>query len=371
MMNRFSQWQDRFARFMFYINESNRLRLWRKLGKMINDGFPLLQAIEELRNRRKARRGEQHEEVVALSAWLQALNNGKRLSVAIQGWVSKEEELLILSGDESGSLDIALESVVSLMLAKRKITAAIRSGITYPGFLFALAFVVVYFFGFKIIPSFTRVVPNNTWYGMAHALILFCDFSRNWLWLVFSLVVGTIALFFYSLPRWDGALRSKLDRHAPYSIYRMQQGSSWLIGMAALVRGGVRMETAMEKVSSGATPWLKRRVIAALRSMRTGLPLGEALAATGYEFPDPEIIDDLVIYTRKSGSEESIKTLGEEWIVQAVEEIKLKMAIVFAGALFLVGSIIIFNVGGMISMQLQLQQSISQGYSAQPQPPHP
>ena len=45
------------------------------------------------------------------------------------------------------------------------------------------------------------------------------------------LVLGAVAM---SMPRWRGNVRVVLDRYAPYSIYRLQVGSGFLMAFSAL-----------------------------------------------------------------------------------------------------------------------------------------
>jgi type II secretory pathway component PulF len=350
-----------FARFMFKnLGSAGRRRLWLKLAKMMSNDVQLLQAIDSIRDRRIAAGGRAHPETIALASWGKLLRNGKRLSTAIVGWVGNEEIMLIDAGEQSGRMDEALKSAVKMMEAKKAISGAIIGGLAYPLFLVMMAFGVMYLFGFKIVPAFTAVVQGNNWQGMAKLMIEMSVFSQKWLWLVALIFVSVILLFFISLPSFDGALRVRLDRYVPYSIYRTTQGSSWIIATAALVSAGVRIEPSLEKLAKTGSPWLKRRLDACLVSMRSGLNMGDALGRTGYEFPDREIIDDLAIYAALSGFNEALLLLGNEWIEESVKQIKAKMQAVFGFSIMLVGGLVALMVTGMMEMQLQMSQMLQQ-----------
>lgn len=350
-----------FARFMFkHVEQAARRRLWLKLAKMMGNDVQLLQAIESIKDRRIAAGGKTHPEAIALTAWAKKIRNGERLSGAMEGWVGTEEMMLIAAGEQSGQVEEALKSTARMMVAKKAISTAVFSGLAYPLVLILMAFAVMYLFGFKIVPSFTKVVQGDNWHGMARVMIDVSTFAKTWLWLIAIVLIGLLSVFFASLSRFDGALRIKLDRYAPYSIYRIMQGSTWLIATAALVNAGLRNESALEQLSETASPWMRRRIQACLYVMRSGLNMGDALAKTGYEFPDREIIDDLSVYAALSGFNDALALLGREWLDESVEQIRAKMQVVFGASMLIVGGLVALMVSGMMEMQLQMAQMLQQ-----------
>ncbi len=169
-----------------------------------------------------------------------------------------------------------------------------------------------------------------------------------------------MVVFFTTLSRFDGPVRIWLDRYTPYSIYRIMQGSTWLIALAAMVEAGLRIEIALEQLSDSAGPWLKRRISACLAGMRSGRSMGEALARSGYEFPDREIIEDLGVYSSLSGFEEALAMLGREWLDESINQIEARMKVVFGVSLLCVGALIAFLVSGMMDMELQMSRAMQQ-----------
>jgi type II secretory pathway component PulF len=194
------------------------------------------------------------------------------------------------------------------------------------------------------------------WVGMAKTMIDMAGFIQNWLhWIaIFSVIL--VGAFFLSLPRWNSSARVVLDRYAPYSIYRVLQGSSWLIALSALVQAGMRIETAIDQLGRNASAWAKVRTDSALKGLRAGRNLGESLEKGGYEFPDREIISDIRLYSTKSGFDEALRLIGDEWITESVERVRSLMNIVFGVSMLLAGGVIMFIALGFVAMQLQLTQ---------------
>lgn len=357
-----SSYEMAFARFMFKKDTSGRRRLWLKLAKLIGNGVPILQALESIHSRRVASGGRGHPQTIALGEWINGIRNGERLSPMLGGWVGDEERMLISAGEQAGTTEKALYSAARVMEARSQINKAVFGGLAYPIVLLCLAFGVLYLFGFKIVPAFTRIAPPEKWTGLARAMIEVSVFAQHWLWILAIIAITVTTAFFVSLPRWDGAMRVRLDRYAPYNVYRIMHGSTWLIGLSALVEAGLRIETALQQLSTNASPWLHSRIEGCLRGMRSGLNVGESLARSGYGFPDREIIDDLGVYSALSGFDAALAILGKEWLDEAVVQIKGRMGVVFGISLLIVGGLIAFMVAGMMNMQLQMSHMLQSSF---------
>lgn len=354
--------EKKINRFLFRIDGKARKRLWSKLAKLISNGVPILDAINSIHARRVESGNAKHPMTLALADWRDKIKNGRRISQAIDGWVDRDEQMLLAAGEQSGRLDEALVSTAEIMEAKKKIRGAVIGGMIYPIVMMIIAIGVLIMFSYKIIPSFTRVVSDEKWHGIARFMIDLSNFSREWIWLVVLVIIGIITAFFISLPRWSGGLRIKLDKYPPYNIYRMLQGSTWMISFAALVSAGVRVENALVQLTEGASPWLYDRVQSCLRGMRSGLNAGDALAKAGYGFPDLEIIDDLGVYSKLSGFDQALAIIGKEWINESVDSIEIMMKVIFGISLLFVGGFVAFMVGGLVGMQLQMAEILQTTY---------
>ncbi|MBV2236077.1 MAG: type II secretion system F family protein [Sterolibacterium sp.] len=357
----FQNLEASFGKFWFkHVDHATRRRLWLKLAKLIGNGVQILQAIDSIKDRRIAAGGKGEPETIALEAWSTAMRNGERLSKALEPWVTTEEMMLISAGEQSGTLETALLSSARVMEARRRITSAVYAGLAYPFFLVLMAIGVLFLFGFKIVPAFTSVLQGAEWHGLAKLMIIISNLAHDWLWLILPLIAALVVVFFMTLPRFDGPLRIKLDRYPPYSIYRVMQGSTWLIALSAMVEAGLRIEVALEQLAQNAGPWLQRRITTCLAGMRSGHNMGDALVRAGHEFPDREIIEDLGVYSSLSGFEEALSMLGREWLDESITQIESRMKIIFGVALLSVGLLIAFLVSGMIAMELQMSEVMQQ-----------
>lgn len=347
---------------MFSIDAQARRRLWIKLAKLLANGVPILDAMKSIHERLIESGRAKHPTAAAIVVWMERMRNGHRLAAAIEGWAPRDEQMIIAAGEQSGRLDDALMKSSEIMEAKKKIKKAVVGGLAYPFLMFMVALAVLIMFSYKVIPEFSSVVPDDQWQGIARIMIDMAHFTREWLALMVAIAAAAVIALFVSMPRWSNGLRLKLDRYPPYSIYRMLQGSSWIISLAALVSAGVRMENAVQQLGEGAGQWLKDRTQACLRGMRSGLTLGDALAKSGYDFPDRDIVDDLGVYSRLSGVDHALAIIGKEWIAESVEAIQGMMKIIFGISVLMVGLLIAGMVGGLIGMELQMTSIMQSAY---------
>lgn len=343
--------------FLFKMDVDARIRLWRKLGKLLSDNISILEALAEI----KTTRSPSEPIYLAMDEWIAALTHGRKVSEAVRDWVTDEEAMLILAGEQAGSLGKTMESVVTVTQAKKSIQASIIGGLAYPTFLILVAFGTLYLFGFKVIPAFSRAAQGDRWTGLARTMVDSSAFIQNWFLAIVIVAIAIVIGIVVSMPYWTGLTRTKFDRYAPYSIYRVTQGATWVISLSALIQAGMRIQEAMEQLMINASPWAKERVGAALLGLRSGKNLGAALVASRYEFPDREIIADIRVYANKSGFDDALKTIGQEWITESVVRIQALMRKVFSAAIMLAGGIIGFMVLGMFAMQTQLTQLLQAG----------
>jgi type II secretory pathway component PulF len=352
------QVQTYFNRSQFKSNAAVRIRIWRKLAHLLNDGISL---IESLRLIRKAM-ASKSAGYAALTAWIKGIENGRNLGESVQDWVLSEEYMLIVSGESSGTLPGSMHSIVKGMRAKSQIRAAIFGGIAYPFFLVLLAFAFLWLLGFKLVPAFTSAVQKDQveWFGFAKVVINLSDFIQTWLPSMAGVLAVLIILFFVSLPIWNSGLRTFFDRYPPFAIYRILQGATWLIGMSALIQSGVRIERALELTASSATPWAKARVLGALRGLRAGRSFGEALQETGYEFPSRDVVSDIVVYSGHKGMDEALRKIADEWLEESVEQIQSMMKVLFSVSLVFVGCTVLLTVLGVMDLQQQLSALLEQ-----------
>lgn len=350
------------ARWSFRHSTSARLRLWRKLASLLANGVPLLRGLTELYERRVQTHGPQHMEALALRIWRERISNGGTLATAIEGWVTTDEQMLVGAGEEQGDMGQAFDRLELLLTSRSLILKAVLAGVSYPLVLLCLVFGLLIFYAWKIIPVYLSVADaqGGSFTGLAASLVWLSGAVRHWVWLWILLTVLGLLLFLGSLSRWDGALRVRLDRYAPYSVYRVMRGTAWMLSLAALVSVGRRIEDALVLLQQHERGrWSRRRSALCLAGIRRGLSLGAALEAAHTEFPDREVIADLLIYSRLNGADKAINILAQDLLADSLARIQNQSLLMRNVGFLAVAGVIAWTTSGLIDMNIQMGRLLS------------
>jgi len=329
-----------------------RLRLYRKIGKMLGNGLPLLRVLDELELRASSDgRKPKEAEAIVLADWRRAVQNGGTLAEGMDGWVPYAEQMIILAGEQSGRLEHALESVAGVVTAGRKIRSAVVGGLAYPAAVLCMVIVYIYLFGVRVIPQFARIVDPERWQGAARSLYVMSTLVRHWMVPCVILVAAIVVAFWLSLSRWQRGPRIVLDRYPPYSIYRLINGCGFLVAFASLQASGYTVEKSLSKLAENASPWLRVRIEDTIFGVRSGLNAGEALKSAGYRFPSKEIVDDLCIYAEYNGFDQALRALAEEWMEEGVSTVSAQMRKLNGFAIATLSLVIGWLVTGFFGIQ--------------------
>jgi type II secretory pathway component PulF len=337
------------------LNAPARLRVYRKISKMLANGLPLLKILEELRDR-ASHDGKKPNEAMAivLDDWRRTVQNGRMLGEAMEGWVPKPEQMIILAGEQSGRLEGSLEAVIDVVMAARRIRNAIAGGLAYPIAILSVILVYIYLFGTRVIPQFAVVAKPENWHGSARSLYLMSLFVQKGMLIIVALVVAFVVAVIVSMPYWRGNLRNYADKFAPYSIYRLIMGSGFLMSFSALQAAGITVEKSLSRLSAMSHPWLRERLEGALFGVKSGLNCGEALRNAGYDFPSKEIVDDLCVYAKFRGFSEALKTIADEWMEEGVEKISAQMKVLNGVSILFLAVVIGWLVTGFFGIQQEI-----------------
>ncbi|MFC5474049.1 type II secretion system F family protein [Paraherbaspirillum soli] len=343
----------RWAKWQFGSNV--RLRLYRKIAKMLANGLPLLKILEELQERASSNGKKPNEPLaIVLDDCRRMVQNGRMLAEGLGHWIPHTEQMIIMAGEQGGRLEGTLVALVDVVQSGKKIKSVIIGGVAYPIAIFALIIVYIYVFGTRVIPQFARMVDPATWHGSARSLYLMSLAVQSWMpYLVIVLIVAGIGLVL-SMPRWRGDVRVFMDRFAPYSIYRLMAGSSFLMAFSALQLAGITVEKSLTRLADAAPPWLRERLDGALIGVKSGLNCGEALKNAGYGFPSKEVVDDLCVYAEYKGFGDALKILADEWMADGVELIESQMKVLNGVAIVTLAVVIGWLVTGFFGIQQEI-----------------
>lgn len=333
-----------------------RIRFYRKLATLMKNGKQLQVSVENLR-KRAARKGATEVEAVALGDIFKEMRTGLNFATAMRNYISVNERMILESGEKSGDLPNALELAAEILEASGQMKLKVIGAVAAPLFLLAMLLGVMVLLAKVVMPKLTAVLEPSQWDSAAQMLYRLTQIIDSY-WMVVFLVIflAIIAVTGLSLSRWSGRGRTWADRIPPWSLFRLLIGSGWIMSLASLIKSGETVLGSLQKMQrvSRKNKWLHDRLGRTIFYYNTGLNLGEALEATKTDFPDGEIVDDLVIYSDMEGFDEILYSIGKEWTQTGLEKIRQQAALLNTGAIMLIGLVLGWFTYAVVSIQMSM-----------------
>lgn len=347
----------RLAKITF--SSSVRLDFYRSLILLLNNHVRLNEALNELYTV-YSQGGKKRSAPVAIviNECLQQMNDGESFSEAISWWLPPEEAMLLQAGELAGRLGEAFNEAEKIMVARKKIAGAIFGAIAYPLVLFSMMGFLLHMVATDLVPKLAKVVDPSKWSGAAGILRDIASFVTHYgLTSVLTLIVLIFAIAI-SLPRLRGPLRVVLDNLPPWSIYRLVYGATFLLNVGALIKSGMRLNSALDKLNEGTNPWLQERITAALEGLSEGKNFGEALTDSGYHFPDKKANRFLAVISTYSGIDTAIINFGNRWLEETVNKIQSVSKLMLMSGVASVGITMLLVIAGAGGIQDAIQASV-------------
>ena len=337
------------------MGSKGRMRIYEKLGKFVSNGVPMAQALAEI-HLHLSHDGKKPNQPAALAVdhWRRLVLNGQSFSRALDGWAPKNELSVLAAGEVAGRFDRAVEDVLFITLARKKINAAL-GGLIYPLFLLLATCLYMYIFGIQVIPAFDAILPKAQWQGTGRTMVYMSDFVQHGLLPVSLGLMAVLLLIFGTFNSWTGRLRRLADRLPPWSFYRLVVGANFLISLAALLHAGISVPDALRLMAKQANPWYRERLLATRMQILDGARnIGDALHRTGFQFPSRDVVIDIRSYAQLDGFESMLDRLSRQWLEETVVQLNRQMGLLRNLAILAMGGVFMWIAAGMFDLQQQI-----------------
>lgn len=336
-----------------------RIKFYRKLASLLRNGVRLQTAVENARAR-LMKSGKSAMLVSILTEIVLSLKAGKSLAVALQPYVPPNEIMLIKSGEKSGDLPDTLMLAAEMIGATRTMKTAVRKAVTQPLVVTVMVFVAIWVVGVVVVPQLARSFDPEQWRGVARSLYTVSQFIQTPAAMVVPVVmIAMLAAVVWSLPRWTGRFRVYADRLPPYSFYRLLNGGGWMLSLSALIQSGVIMREALQMMRETSSPWMDERLRMTSYLLRSGKSLGVALSETGLEFPDRDLIDDLVVYSEFPDFDAVLYKIAKEWMSEGLEAVQVQASALNQITMIILGIVVAWFSYGTVEIQTQIGSHFS------------
>nr|WP_279078212.1 type II secretion system F family protein [Hafnia alvei] len=303
-------------------NASDRLMIYEDLAFLLDNSVKLEDAVKGMAANRREGTFRPGASVYCLEDIAQSLTQGKSLDQGLRHWIPRNEAAIIQSGVQEKQLADALRRAKQLVLSVRDIRSTVIERLTQPLLLFFSLLALACMMSWNFVPQLETLQPRDQWQGSLMWMASISDLFGQHLsvWLIGVLFIA--AWTYWSLGNLTGPARRFMDKCPPWSIYREIQGATFLLNFAALSRAQVKEEDALLQLSLHASLWLRQRLNATTRLMKSGRSLGHALYETGYQFPSKDAINRLKLLTQGDRGETIIDSFAHDQLVRTLANIK-------------------------------------------------
>ncbi len=227
---------------------------------------------------------------VAVPSWLnRILDRGERFGSVMADWLPHDEAMIFAALAESGLSGQGLRDLARLSARQTAWKTSLRRALL-PLFGASALFVTGFWYlSTSLFPTLFAALPRGIDVdGAAGDLKAASDFFAAFgPYLLGAITVLPLAIA-RALPVWTGRWRRLADALPLFRVYKSWTGLGFLLSLSALLKAGVSLREALEMLERRSPPYMAERLRAVL--VRDDAYLGEALAASGYGWPDPRTI---------------------------------------------------------------------------------
>lgn len=236
----------------------NRSNFYYELGASLREHVPLVSTMRKYETRARTRGSG--TALVYLEI-LRGFQNGT-MSSAMKHIATPLEQTLMDATQSAGDGAMAdgLQFLAETVEKVDKMRATLTKAVVYPVFLLAMFSFMLTLFSMLAVPVLVELLPPSKWPPLGQLLHQISQLVTQRGFLVLHGLVATLLLFLFSLKRWTGPWRRKVDDHFPYNIYRDFSGALLLVSLASMMRAGISLRASLMRTQNFATPWMRWHV---------------------------------------------------------------------------------------------------------------
>jgi type II secretory pathway component PulF len=335
-----------YARAKF--DTKSRLEVYEKLRAAAEEGISLKAAVDNLADI-YARRSKTHPFRTIFEEWATELSAGKPFHEAVGHWIPKHERLVLSCSDRGQSLVEAFKNIERQVSASAEMKSTIVVGAMAPMLYLLIVTGILYIVSTRLLPELLLTVDRDKALQSAWLFVRSSEMIGAAPWAPTVFIFVAVAVLLFAMPL-NFPLRTWLDNFPPFTLYRLIQGSSFLLTLVGLTRVGVQQVEAIRMISEDSPPWLKKRCEAITDAMYEGKQFGAACDAAGHDFPSRKIIDDVLFYEQTSKASIAVERAATRWIDEGKARVKAATMGLVILSMFLMASVLVWIVAGIGSV---------------------
>jgi type II secretory pathway component PulF len=248
-----------------------RAEFYRDFAEMYQRNEAMVSFLEgEIANAHLTR---QRSRARALRLVLQRHRDGdhaSRVSHLLDGVVPRSDAMLLAAVDRAADKPQALHALADAIDKQQQMLRLMLSCSALPAITIPISYALIALLGkvILVIDDATPVYAQDAlWEGMNGWARDIAMFARSWGSETLVALAASLAALLWSLPRWRGAARLRLESWPIYGLYRDFQAGMLFSAMAMLLKTGETLRGSLDDLAQRASPWMRwhlGRVVEAL-----------------------------------------------------------------------------------------------------------
>ena len=202
-------------------------------------------------------------------------DHASRVSHLLEGVVPRSDGMLLAAVDRAADKPQALRSLGDAIDKQRQMLRLMLSYSALPAVTIPICYALIALLG-KVILVIDEATPvyaqDALWEGMNGWAKDIATFAASWGPQTLVAVAAGFTAVLWSLPRWRGAGRLRVEGWPVYGLYRDFQAGMLFSSMAMLLKTGETLQGSIDDVTQRASPWMRwhlGRVVDALEENPT------------------------------------------------------------------------------------------------------
>ena len=256
---------------------SRRAEFYRDLAEMYRRSEAMVAFLEgEIANAQLTGQASRARGLRIVLNRYQGGENASTVSWLLDGVMPPGDRMLLLAVDRAADKPQALLALADAVDKQQAMLGLMLSYAVLPAITLPIAMVLIRLLSQVILavddstPVFAREALWDGLNGWARDVAMA---SQSWGQTVLAGTALLLAAATWSLPRWKGAARLRVEAWPIYALYRDFQAGMLLCSMAMMLKTGETLRGSLEDLAQRASPWMRwhlARVLAALEENPTG-----------------------------------------------------------------------------------------------------
>ena len=240
---------------------SHRAEFYRDFAEMYQRNEAMVSFLEgEIANASLTRQRSRARALRIVLHHHQDGEHASRVSHLLQGVVPGADAMLLAAVDRAVDKPQALRALAVAIDKQQEMLRLMLSCAALPAITLPICYALIALLGqvILVIDDATPVYAQEAlWRGMNGWARDIAVFAQSWGPQTVLALAGLLAAVLWSLPRWRGAWRLRVESWPVYGLYRDFQAGMLFSSMAMMLRTGETLQGSIDDVTQRASPWMR------------------------------------------------------------------------------------------------------------------